>query len=428
MKKIIILFICLTSITLDYQSFNIINYNPEAPFDNNAELRMDFSYSFNYESKYDSTVWNSIIKNWSSNETNSGVKFQENKIDSKKVSSFYENYTYDSSDIYDNSYDFYQGRSSTLSVWRSYYLEYNSELILRSHKWVYSPNLKVEDYDNTTSLYNFYTSAQPYCESNDSTIITAAETIIGNETSILEIAKSIYLYVASNLIYNLTTEDKPIGAKAALSLLTGDCSEFSSLMVALLRASGIPARKVLGITLIDGDLLSAKPKYDITDGETFGYSYASGVGVPGHAWVQYFVPSIGWVSADPTWGSSYKDIGESEMLFYFNSIDFVHIITSVGDYYGEGIDPELILDENSTEDGIAEFTFFYLLAVQDYTRNFDFSIQIEVLDFNSAENEGTFDRILEFIIDNYYIFSSALIILFLGVAVISKRKHNKENY
>jgi len=72
------------------------------------------------------------------------------------------------------------------------------------------------------------------------------------------------------------------GAAAALAAKAGDCSEFSDLMVALLRVREVPARPVLGLCTEWKD-------------------------TPKHAWVEAHVAGSGWTMFDPIRGKSNPD-------------------------------------------------------------------------------------------------------------------------
>jgi hypothetical protein len=74
---------------------------------------------------------------------------------------------------------------------------------------------------------------------------------------------------------NNTRED----AATTMKSRTGDCSEYSDLFVAILRAGKIPAKIVHGWTF-ELKTLSLQP----------------------HAWCEFFAPKQGWLACDPTWG------------------------------------------------------------------------------------------------------------------------------
>jgi transglutaminase-like putative cysteine protease len=97
-----------------------------------------------------------------------------------------------------------------------------------------------------------------------------------------------------------------VGALEASRRLSGDCSEFSDLMVALSRAAGIPARNLEGVTCC-------------TSGEDYDEGQIK------HSWVEVYLPSSGWVPMDPTWG---RDLIDRET--YFAGITPDHFAVSSG--------------------------------------------------------------------------------------------------
>ncbi|UYP48365.1 hypothetical protein NEF87_004650 [Candidatus Lokiarchaeum ossiferum] len=385
----------------------------------NDSLNLKMNYSIDYSTTNPSIfkLWNVVINSWTSNDSEDSISFQENVIFNNRSSAEYSVHSFDAFDIYNNSYDYYEQEMENQEFLNSFHLEYLSNMTLQSYSWNIPESIKLNDYNTSSSLYQFYTSSQPYCEANDTSIISKAEELKGSETSLVSIAQKIFLYLCSEMTYVLL--DDPIGAKNALKSMKGDCSEFSSLMVALLRASGIPARKVLGFALIDGDINNAQPKNDIKVGDTWSYSY-SDQNIPGHAWVQYYVPGYGWISADPTWGHSNYENGAENALLYFNSIDCVHIITTIGDFYGEGIDPELLIFDRD-QSGIPEFPFVYPIGNAS-AFNFDLSISFYAYNF-SKPIVNDFSGLGNLL----YLVSSSSLILVIILIVYNKRK-KKKNY
>lgn len=103
-------------------------------------------------------------------------------------------------------------------------------------------------------------------------------------------AKSIYTYVAKNIAYDVdkfknNSFSWDDGALKTLQLKSGVCQDYAYLTIALLRASGIEARFIVG---------------QAGDG-TFG-SVVTG----DHAWVEAKVDGS-WLIMDPTWGAGYVE-------------------------------------------------------------------------------------------------------------------------
>lgn len=103
----------------------------------------------------------------------------------------------------------------------------------------------------------------------------------------------------------------------ALQSKMGDCTEFSNLMVALLRATGIPAKVVSGYAFL--------PLYSPT-GST------GDIGQLAHAYVICYLPNYGWVPLDAVW---------PRYTGSFGSTDYAHIagasIVGEGSVKNDGI-------------------------------------------------------------------------------------------
>ncbi|MEO8845765.1 MAG: transglutaminase-like domain-containing protein [Kofleriaceae bacterium] len=81
-------------------------------------------------------------------------------------------------------------------------------------------------------------------------------------------------------------------ASTVLSRGSGDCSEFSLLFVALSRAAGVPARRVVGLAATEVDNAPA-----------FGF----------HAWAEVALDGH-WVQVDPTWNETVADATHVELI------------------------------------------------------------------------------------------------------------------
>ena len=417
-KAIIFIILSLYSpLLISITSQSAFSIGNDTFFNSNSSLTYELNYTIEFESYYSHPtffeIWVARLENWTTNQ-NSEINSQINPTNVR-------NHTLDEYDIYNNSYDYYYKELEGLSGDQSFNLQYQYEITSSGIKYEIPDNITLDNYDKSSDLYKFYTSYQPYCETNDTNLINKALSVTYGISSLNEMIKAIYLYVVKNLQYNVLP--KPIGASAALSTGSGDCSEFSSLMVALLRTIGIPARKVLGIALTDGDVSSQTPKFDVEVGDVWSYSTDED-NIPGHAWVQYYIPEIGWVSADPTWGNGLYQSSENYALEYLNQMDYVHLITSVGGYYGLGIEPPLDLLD-SDEEGIPEFPFYYALANSSTYNDFSFTLDFKCIEVNLSENPT-----IE--IPNLFIIlgiggGTFLIFALIGIAAIKKNKSNKSN-
>ncbi|MFH0749541.1 MAG: transglutaminase family protein [Candidatus Gottesmanbacteria bacterium] len=119
--------------------------------------------------------------------------------------------------------------------------------------------------------------------------------------------RAIYDYVVSQLTYAKTTNKESIrkGAIGALADPTNSvCTEFTDLFIAIARASGIPAREVIGYAYTT----DARLRPLLTGSDVL------------HAWPEYYDEKKHvWIPIDPTWGHTTGGIN------YFDVFDFNHI-------------------------------------------------------------------------------------------------------
>jgi len=136
-------------------------------------------------------------------------------------------------------------------------------------------------------LRNF-TLPEKFIESNDPLIVNKAVALAGDLRNPFRIAERIYDFVISYLKYEVQPEAH--GALWAFINGRGDCTEYGTLFVALMRALGIPARTVIGHVsrgLSQGGIVNATRIW---------------VDSP-HLWAEFYVGEFGWVPADPTFGT-----------------------------------------------------------------------------------------------------------------------------
>jgi transglutaminase-like putative cysteine protease len=152
-------------------------------------------------------------------------------------------------------------------------------------------------------LPDFYTEAELHIESQNPQIISLSEELVQGHQTICEKVRAFYDFVGNELVYSYNGGNW--GAQAALGEMGADCTEFASLMIALNRAAGIPARYIVGLYFTpDGDENLARQE---------------------HAWLEVYLPGIGWAPMDPTLGrSSITREG------YFAKLPANHIIVNRG--------------------------------------------------------------------------------------------------
>ncbi|MFX1301966.1 MAG: transglutaminase family protein [Promethearchaeota archaeon] len=217
-------------------------------------------------------------------------------------------------DKFNNTYDSF---NASLSIDASvtydikYYVKLNS---------IYFQDIEDTDigvYNTSDEIFNLYcNNSEPYYERDDASLISQSNSIVSPSDNPVEKAEKICNWVSNYLTYNKTMPIQEKGALWAYNHQQGDCSEYSSLMVTLLRIQGIPARKVTGFLVSDDPTIRPKP------GDSWNF-YTNNLitTILGHAWIEYYVADIGWIACDPTW---------NKITNYFNRIDFIRFNLNVG--------------------------------------------------------------------------------------------------
>jgi transglutaminase-like putative cysteine protease len=99
------------------------------------------------------------------------------------------------------------------------------------------------------------------------------------DTTQIEKARHIYEYVVSTMRYDKTGDGWGRGdAVWASTAKRGNCTDFHSLFIGMMRSSGIPARFEMGFSLPEGK----------TEGDIAGY----------HCWAEFYLNGPGWVPVD----------------------------------------------------------------------------------------------------------------------------------
>lgn len=109
----------------------------------------------------------------------------------------------------------------------------------------------------------------------NSKIVSTANSLWGESFgSIITYARKCYNWTNESITYgNMNTGLHTIAQ--LMRTMTGDCGNFSSVFISLLRAKGIPARHVV-----------------MVHGQSDEF----------HVRAEFYVPAYGWIPADPTWG------------------------------------------------------------------------------------------------------------------------------
>lgn len=144
-----------------------------------------------------------------------------------------------------------------------------------------------------------------HIESANPQIVALANDLSAGKKTVCEQARAFYDYAGDELIY--TYNQEAWGAQATLGLMGADCTEYTSLLIALNRANQIPSRYYEGLLYID----QSKKSVQVAQTE--------------HAWLDVYFPVIGWVAIDPTLG---RPLADRDIHFAHYTPD--HIIVTTG--------------------------------------------------------------------------------------------------
>lgn len=139
---------------------------------------------------------------------------------------------------------------------------------------------------------------------NNEIIKNTVKSVVGDEKNVYYIVRKIYHYIIDKIRYEMAGGWNP--APVILERGSGSCSEYTFLMISMLRALGVPARYA-GSIVVRGDNASRD--------EVF------------HRWVEVFIPPFGWIPVDPSGGDSQSLIEQTKA---FGSLDNRFLITTIG--------------------------------------------------------------------------------------------------
>ena len=151
-------------------------------------------------------------------------------------------------------------------------------------------------------------------QSKDSEVVRKAAELTADATTQRDAVDAILNFVADHIRYE--TPPKSYDALYGLSTGTGNCQNYAHLACALMRASGIPARVAIGLTLKD------KWKIPLDDR---GSSLVQGMGEGLHAWIEVWFPELGWLPCDP---QQSKQFTSTRHIKYAHGVECSEIGTS----------------------------------------------------------------------------------------------------
>lgn len=131
-----------------------------------------------------------------------------------------------------------------------------------------------------------YLAATEQVQSDNRNIQEKAREIVGNAVTEYDAVQRILTWIVDHVRY-VTPPDR-YDALFTLESSRGNCQNFSHLAAALMRALGIPARIVNGITL-------KEPLHIKHDGGVYTVKMGQGR----HSWIEVWFPDLKWVPLDP---------------------------------------------------------------------------------------------------------------------------------
>ncbi|MHA1824108.1 MAG: transglutaminase-like domain-containing protein, partial [Promethearchaeota archaeon] len=295
-------------------------------------------------------------------------------------------------DRFNNTYDFFNNTlapTESITLSQKYYLKLNEISFTNANM------NEIGVYDTSDEMFDLYCNhSETYYERDDTNINAISFSIVNPGDNPITKATKICNWVSKYLTYDDTLPSQEKGALWAYNNKRGDCSEYSSLMITLLRCQNIPARKVTGY------VISTNPSLRPYIGQQWDY-YLNNQAIStflGHAWVEYYVPNIGWIACDPTWNSG----GD-----YTSKIDYLRLNLNVGAWF----------DIPVIEDDESEFPHPCIVYQELSDFSYKYSLKVTVLETNLLP-----DYLLIWIIG---LSSVAGVIIVVTLVVASKRRKKR---
>jgi len=143
------------------------------------------------------------------------------------------------------------------------------------------------------SLMKRYLEPDKLVPLND-TIAELSRQQTAGDTTPLQKARHIYDYVVATMRYDKTGEGWGRGdAIWACTAKRGNCTDFHSLFIGMMRSAGIPARFEIGFPLPEGK----------SEGDIPGY----------HCWAEFYISGIGWIPVDAS--EAWKNPAKRDYFF-----------------------------------------------------------------------------------------------------------------
>ncbi|MFX1315548.1 MAG: transglutaminase family protein [Promethearchaeota archaeon] len=388
-------------------SDGVSNYNVSASVKYEVEVNFTFTHTRVTPQNYYFKVVTLNDRQPSSPITKDCPPYQESEL-------YYNSITGDDAlikgklDKFNNTYDLF---NATLFQLETITLDRKYNITLNEVSFKDIDYSDIGTYNMSDEIFDLYcNNSELYYERDDLSLISASNSIVDLSDNPIEKAEKICDWVSNYLTYDNFLPAQEKGALWAYNNERGDCSEYSSLMVTLLRIQNIPARKVTGFCI------SANPSTKPYIGREWNfYAYKTGSTIStnllGHAWVEYYVENIGWIACDPTWYSSGYD--------YFNRIDYLRFNSNIGAWF-------FLPGASPGYNFISEFPFIPSAVCADHDAyNFDYQVKVTVLESDVVSSDHPLFP-LPFAFIMLIAVSAIIIIVLVTLLLLLKGKRKKD--
>lgn len=208
---------------------------------------------------------------------------------------------------YSNSYAVFTPTDAQMSSGYAVTLQF--EVTRREHAQSVAPSHEstaTSPVSATEPMLRRYLQPDKMVPLNDTIAALAREKTAG-ATDPVEKAHRIYTYVATTMRYDKSGEGWGRGDEMwACDSKRGNCTDFHSVLIGMMRSSGIPARFEIGFPLPEGK----------TEGEIPGY----------HCWAEFYIQGIGWVPVDASEASK----NPAKRDYFFGAVDADRVMFTYG--------------------------------------------------------------------------------------------------